>query len=87
MTNINVRIDEKTKNQAEKIVNELGLNMSTAINIFLKQIIITNSIPFDLKLKPNAETLSAIEEGKRIAHDKNVKAYKNIDDLRNSLEV
>lgn len=87
MANINVRVDENTKIQAEKIVDALGLNMSSAINIYLKQIVLTNSIPFEIKLTPNAETMVAIEEGKKIAHDEKIESFKDISSLRKSLGV
>ena len=87
-TNLNVRIDKDVKKAAEEVYAELGLNMSTAINIFLRASIRKGGIPFDLKLDlPNKETLEAIEEGDRIAYDPNVPSYYNIDDLRKALEV
>ena len=45
-TNLNVRVDENLKKTADTLLNELGLNMSTAINIYLKQIVRENGIPF-----------------------------------------
>lgn len=61
-TNLNVRVDEILKT-ADTLLNELGLNMSTAINIYLKQIVRENGIPFEIKLdKPNAETLQAMQD-------------------------
>lgn len=62
-TNLNIRIDADLKRQAERIFNELGLNMSTALNVFLRQTIRSNGIPFDMKLDtPNEETLTAIND-------------------------
>lgn len=62
-TNINIRVDSKVKQKAETIFNELGLNMSTALNMFLRYSIRYGGIPFDLRLEiPNKETLSAIDE-------------------------
>ena len=62
-TNLNIRIDEDLKKQAEDIFNELGLNMSTALTVFLRQTVRSNGIPFDLRLDtPNAETLAAMED-------------------------
>ncbi len=62
-TNLNVRIDADLKKQAEEIFNELGLNMSTALTVFLRQTVRSNGIPFELKLdNPNAETLAAMED-------------------------
>jgi len=52
MTQINIRIDEKTTSQAELIFDDLGLNMTTAINMFIKKVIRENGIPFELKADP-----------------------------------
>ena len=87
-TNLNIRTDREVKLAAEKIFEELGLNMTTAINMFLKQTIRENGIPFELKLNtPNAATVSAIEEGRKIAEDKSIKGYSDIDSLRVALDV
>lgn len=87
-TNLNIRTDKEMKERAEAIFFELGLNMTTAINIFLRTTIRENGIPFALKLdSPNAITASAIEEGRKIAYDDTVKKYSNIDDLRKALEI
>ena len=87
-TNLNIRTDKEVKDQADHIFSELGLNMTTAINVFLRTTIRMNGLPFELKLDvPNATTAAAIEEGKKIATDKKVKGYKNIKDLRKSLDV
>lgn len=87
-TNLNIRIDKEIKDKAEVIFSELGLNMTTAINMFLRTTIRENGIPFNLKLEmPNNRTVAAIEEGRKIAHDTGVKGYSNIDDLREALEV
>jgi DNA-damage-inducible protein J len=60
-TTINVRIDPQTKSKASKILDLLGMTPSEAINLYFKQIIYTQSIPFDVKL-PNKETLQAMKE-------------------------
>lgn len=87
-TNINIRTDRDIKSAAEKIFEELGLNMTTAVNIFLRQTIRENGIPFELKLSaPNAETVKAIEEGRKLAYDKNAKGYKSIEELKAALDV
>jgi len=51
-TNLNIRIDADTKRQAEKIFSELGMNTTTAINVFMKQVIKTGSIPFQIAMNP-----------------------------------
>lgn len=87
-TNLNIRTDKNIKEQAEAIFAELGFNMTTAINMFLRTAIRENGIPFDLKLEePNSVTLAAIEEGRRIAKDSKVKGYRDIGALREALEA
>ncbi len=87
-TNINIRTDKEIKTQAEKLFDALGLNMTTAVNIFLKQAIRENGIPFEVKLKaPNEITVAAIEEGRKMAYDQSIKGYESMDDLRAALEV
>ncbi len=62
-TNINIKTDSALKLQAEKLFSELGLNMSTALNIFLRQAVRENRIPFEItKNTPNAETVKAMQD-------------------------
>ena len=87
-TNLNIKTDRSIKEQAEHVFSELGLNMTTAVNMFLRASIIENGIPFELKMeKPNKTTVAAIEEGRRIASDPNIKGYTTMDDLKAALEV
>jgi addiction module RelB/DinJ family antitoxin len=59
---IQVRTNEADKEQAGAILEELGTNLSTVINMLLKQIILTKSIPFEIKLKPPYTKEEAISE-------------------------
>ena len=62
-TNINVRVDENLKKDADELFSDSGLNMSTAITMFLKSAVNNDGIPFEVKRKElNAQTVSAIEE-------------------------
>ena len=62
-TNLNIRIDEDIKKQAEEIFTALGLSTSAAFNIFAKTVVRERRIPFELTLNtPNAETLAAFKE-------------------------
>lgn len=87
-TNLNIRTDKAIKEQAEQIFNELGLNMTTAINIFLRTAIREHGIPFELKLEaPNETTMAAIEEGKKLVADSNSPRYSDIESLKAALGV
>lgn len=87
-TNLNIRTDKEIKDQAEKIFNELGLNMTTAVNIFLRTVIHEHGIPFKLKLEvPNNTTVSAIEEGRKMMKNPSSPRYSSIDALKEALDV
>lgn len=86
-TNLNIRTDKAIKDQAEIIFNELGLNMTTAINIFLKAVIRDQGIPFELKLEvPNDSTVASIEESKKMINDSSPR-YSCIDELKSTLDI
>lgn len=62
-TNINVRVDTELKQSAEELFSDLGLNMSTAITMFLKSAVSHEGIPFEVKRAvPNTETRAALAE-------------------------
>ena len=86
-TNLNIRTNHEIKSQAEAVFNELGLTMTSAINIFLRASIRERGMPFPLTLgAPNSVTKAAIEEGRRIAKETKVKGYTNMTDLKAALE-
>lgn len=69
-TNLNIRTDKEIKNQAEEIFNELGLNMTTAINMFLRNVVREYGLPFELKLDVPQETApEATLESKKMLSD------------------
>jgi DNA-damage-inducible protein J len=73
-TTINARIDSEVKEQATKILDCLGLPMSTAISLFLRQVVIQHRIPFDIEI-PNeltAKVLADSREGKEVHEAANV---------------
>ena len=81
-TNISIRMDSELKAQADALFNELGMNISTAFNIFVRQSLREGRIPFDISLnQPNKETVAAMLEAERIAKDPSVKGYTNLDEL------
>ncbi len=62
-SNINIRVDSELKRDAEKLFNDLGLNMSSAITMFLKSAVRYDGIPFEIKRDSlNEETKQALEE-------------------------
>jgi len=61
--NISIRIDEKLKQKFDKLCDELGLNMSTAINLFIKTVVREQGIPFALSINDyNKETQQVIAD-------------------------
>ena len=68
MTQMNIRIDETVKARAETLFDDLGLNMTTAVNMFIKAALRDNGIPFALKIDP-LYSASNMEELARRAND------------------
>lgn len=64
MAQISLRVDDEVKRNAERTLNDIGLNMSTAINIFLKTVVRENRIPFELSADPfyNRENIAELEK-------------------------
>ena len=88
ITNLNIRTDKDIKDQAEEIFNELGLNMITAVNMFLRTAIREHGIPFELKLDvPNETTEAAIAEGRKLMDDPSAAGDASRDALKAALEV
>ncbi len=82
-----IRIDSDIKTQANKIFALLGLDMSSAVNLFLHQCVIRGGLPFNVEIPNyNAETLAAIEEAKQISGDANVPGFKTVEELKKALE-
>ena len=81
-TNVSIRMDADLKAQADALFGELGMNMSTAFNIFVRQAVREGRIPFDISLnQPNRDTIAAMLEAERIAKDPSVKGYTDMDAL------
>ena len=81
-TNFSVRMDSDIKRQCESLYGELGVNLTTAINVFLRQSLRVGGFPFDVRLdQPNKETIAAMLEAERIAKDPSVKGYSDLDEL------
>ena len=85
-TNINIRMDENLKQQFDHLCTELGLNMSTAFNIFAKTMVRQQKIPFEVALNtPNAETLAAIDD---VNHGRNLsRSFHSVEELMDDLNA
>lgn len=87
-TNISIRMNSDLKAQADALFGELGMNLSTAFNIFVRQSLREGRIPFDISLnQPNKETIDAMLEAERIAKDPSIKGYNDLDKLFADLKV
>ena len=81
-TNISIRMDSDLKAQADVLFGELGMNLTTAFNIFVRQSIREGAIPFEISIRqPKKETIAAMLEAERIAKDPSVKGYDDLDEL------
>lgn len=87
-TNVTVRTDADVKRECEGIYGALGMNLSTAINVFLRKSIRAGGFPFDVRLddRPNRETAAALLEADGIAKDHNAKRYHSVKELFSDLE-
>ena len=82
-SNVSFRIDTDLKNEAENLFNQLGLSMTAAYNIFLRQAVREKRIPFDVSLIPNEKTALAMREAERIARDPKTKSFDSFSELLN----
>ncbi len=81
---LQTRVDTETKLEAESLFDSLGLDITTAIRLFLRQSINQQRIPFDIvppKYNFSEETLAAIDEARRISKDSSVKSYSSAKEL------
>lgn len=87
-TNLNVRVDATLKQESDMLFKNLGLNMSTAINMFLTKCVKTSSIPFKIEEpKPSKELEKALKEVDYIMkHPDKYKSYNSIEELFEDLD-
>ena len=84
MATVTARVDENVKKEAETLFKKMGLNMSTAMNLFLKKCILEQGIPFELKV-PNRETRKVLDE---VEKDIGLsKTFDSIDELMEDLNA
>lgn len=87
VSNVSFRIDSELKAQADTLFAKLGMNMTTAFNIFLRQAVREGGIPFEITINtPNSETIAAFLETERMLKDPTVKRY-NVEDALKELKA
>jgi DNA-damage-inducible protein J len=77
---IQVRVDPTLKSEAEHVLSDNGLDIATAIRMFLTKVRRVQGIPFDVRTY-SSETLAAMEEANALAHDPTAKTYSSFDEL------
>ncbi len=86
-TNICIRVDTELKAEAEALFSELGMNLTTAVTVFLRQAVRESRIPFEIKWdRPNKDTMAAMRDAVNIARDPKAKGYEDPKDLFKDLE-
>ena len=87
-TNLNVRVDSTLKEESDKLFKNLGLNMSTAINIFLTKCVKTSSIPFKIEETPSKELVKALKEVEYMKKQpEKYKSYDSVEELFEDLDI
>ena len=88
-TNLTIRLDPELKTEAEALFNELGMSLSTAFNVFLRQAVRVRGFPFAVTCAdtPNRATRAALQEAERIVRDPDVPSYSSRKALAQSLEL
>ena len=83
-----IRIEESTKKQAVELLEGLGLNLSDAVNIFLRQVVLQGGIPFEVKYPEyNQKVIDAMEEAQKISIDPNTKRYSSFAEALSDLDL
>lgn len=85
--NLGIRIDSDVKRDAENVLSQLGMSMTTAITVFLRQTIREQALPFQPTLQPefNARTKAALEEARELSKPGKGKVFHSIEELRQDL--
>ena len=78
----NLRIDAELNDQATLLLEGLGLSMSQAISMFLRQVVLHRGLPFKVEYpQASKELMDAIEEAKRLEANPNAKRYTDMDEM------
>ena len=84
-TSMSIRLDSEVKEQAQQVFNNLGMDMTTAINIFLRQAIQYQGLPFDVRLDENRKLLEVLTD---LNQNRNMsQSFESISDLMEDLRA
>lgn len=84
-TSMSIRLDSEVKEQAQQVFNNLGMDMTTAINIFLRQAIQYQGLPFDVRLDENRKLLEVLTD---LNQNRNVsQSFESVSDLMEDLRA
>lgn len=83
----NIKIEAELKKEAQELFESFGLNLSTAVNMFLRQAVREQAIPFRIGARePNEETIEALDEVRRMKRNPNLgKSYTDVDKMMEDL--
>ena len=84
-TSMSIRLDSEVKEQAQQVFNSLGMDMTTAINIFLRQAIQSQGLPFDVRLDENRKLLEVLTD---LDQNRNMsQSFESVSDLMEDLRA
>ena len=84
-TSMSIRLDSEVKEQAQQVFNHLGMDMTTAINIFLRQAIQYQGLPFDVKIDENRKLLQVVTD---VEQNRNMsRSFESASDLMEDLRA
>ena len=84
-TSMSIRLDSEVKEQAQLVFNHLGMDMTTAINIFLRQAIQYQGLPFDVRLDGNRKLLEVLTD---LDQNRNMsQPFESVSDLMEDLRA
>lgn len=84
-TSMSIRLDSEIKEQAQQVFNNLGMDMTTAINIFLRQAIQYQGLPFDVRLDENRKLLEVLTD---LDQNRNMsQSFESVSDLMEDLRA
>ena len=84
-TSMSIRLDSEIKEQAQQVFNHLGMDMTTAINIFLRQAIQYQGLPFDVRLDENQKLLQVVMD---VDQNRNMsQSFESVSDLMEDLRA